>query len=274
MGFYSPSTLVQDARRHGVEVRPVDVTVSEWNCTLEHQGYVQPAVRLGFAMVRGLSEYSAKRVTAARAENPIESVDDLARRTGLAPRDLRSMAAAGAFATLAGHRRNAHWLAAGNRPPGMLRNVPISERLPDLPAPSEGEDLVADYASLGLTLGRHPLALLRQQLQRMRLATAVELQQLSSGERARMAGIVTGRQKPQTAKGTMFVTLEDETGCVNVVVWNRLAEKQRRELLGSTLLGVEGVMEKQDGGCHLVARRFVDHSRLLGRLETDSRDFR
>jgi error-prone DNA polymerase len=274
MGFYSSSTLVQDARRHGVEVRPVDVTVSEWNCTLEHQGYVQPAVRLGFAVVRGLSEYSAKRVTAARAENPIESVDDLARRTGLAPRDLRSMAAAGAFATLAGHRRNAHWLAAGNRPPGMLRNVPISERLPHLPAPSEGENLVADYASLGLTLGRHPLALLRQQLQRMRLATAVELQQLSSGERARMAGIVTGRQKPQTAKGTMFVTLEDETGCVNVVVWNRLAEKQRRELLGSTLLGVEGVVEKQDGVCHLVARRFVDHSRLLGRLETDSRDFR
>jgi error-prone DNA polymerase len=132
---------------------------------------------------------------------------------------------------------------------------------------------VADYASLGLTLGRHPLALLRQRLQRMRLATAADIQQLPSGKTARTAGIVTGRQRPQTAKGTTFVTLEDETGYVNVVVWSNLAERQRRELLDSSLLGVEGVMQKEGAVVHLIARRLTDYSRLLGTLAAKSRDF-
>ena len=273
MGFYSPSALVQDACRHGVDVRPVDVMASEWECTLERDGAGQSAVRLGFSLVKGASANSADRISAARADRPFDNVDDLARRAGLTRHDLRSMAKAGALAALAGHRRNAHWLAAGEKPSGILRDAPIDESLPCLIAPSEGEDLVADYSSLGLTLGRHPLALLRQRLHRLRLATAADIQQLPSGKTVCTAGIVTGRQRPQTAKGTTFVTLEDETGYVNVVVWNNLAERQRRELLGSSLLGVEGVMQREGAVVHLVARQLTDYSRLLGSLQVTSRDF-
>ncbi|MGH8703878.1 MAG: OB-fold nucleic acid binding domain-containing protein, partial [Burkholderiales bacterium] len=138
---------------------------------------------------------------------------------------------------------------------------------------SEGEEIVADYAGLGLTLGRHPLALLRRQLARRKLATAAELRALPHGRRARAAGLVTCRQRPDTASGVVFVTLEDETGCVNVVVWADLGERQRKELLGARLMGVEGVIERDGEVAHLVARRLEDHSRLLGRLAARSRDF-
>ena len=273
MGFYSASALVQDARRHGVEVRPVDVTASEWDSTLERDGAGLPAVRLGFSLAKGASEENIKRIVAARSERPLESVDDLAHRAALTRRDLRIIAAAGALAPLAGHRRNAHWLAAGERPSGILRGAPIEETSPHLASPAEGKDLTADYASLGLTLGRHPLALLRERLRHMRFATAADLRQLPTGKPARTAGIVTGRQRPQTAKGTTFVTLEDETGYTNVIVWSHVAERQRRELLGSYLLGVEGVLEKEGDVVHLVAQRLTDHSWLLGPLAVKSRDF-
>ncbi|MBI3067823.1 MAG: error-prone DNA polymerase, partial [Betaproteobacteria bacterium] len=183
-------------------------------------------------------------------------------------------AAAGALASLAGHRRIAHWQAAGvDVLRQLLREALIRESAPRLAAPTEGEDLVADYASLGLTLGRHPLALLRGRLARMRLATAAQLHELPHGRPARTVGIVTCRQRPSTAKGVVFVTLEDETGYVNVVVWNHLVERQRRELLGSSLLGVEGEVQREGQVVHLVAHRLVDHSRLLGRLVATSRDF-
>ena len=273
MGFYPASTLVQDARRHGVEVRPVAVTASEWDSTLERDSAGPPAVRLGFSLVKGASEESVKRIVTARVKAPFESVDDLACRAALARHDLHVIAAAGALAPLAGHRRNAHWLAAGEIPSGILQGAPIEEASPRLAAPTEGQDLTADYASLHLTLGRHPLALLRQRLLRMRFATAAELRRMPAGKPARTAGLVTGRQRPQTARGTTFVTLEDETGCTNIIVWSGIAERQRRELLGSRLLGVEGVLEKEGDVVHLVARRLTDHSRLLGPLEVKSRDF-
>lgn len=132
---------------------------------------------------------------------------------------------------------------------------------------------MADYASTGLTLGRHPLALLRAQLSRMRFSTAEKIRLLPSGSRVRAAGIVTGRQRPSTASGTVFVTLEDETGYVNVIVWPNLTERQRRELLGARLMGVEGVLEREGEVMHLVARRLSDHGALLGNLVTTSRDF-
>jgi len=303
LGFYSPSELVQDARRHGVEVRPVDVTASDWECTIEprvtndpsfltltrhpspltrhalsvtpHQSRVSaPTVRLGFLMVKGLSQVSAERIVAARRQKPFENIDDLARRADLNKRDLQNLAAAGALAALAGHRRNAHWLAAGaDVLPQLLQDALINERLPQLPSLSKGEDLIADYASLGLTLGCHPLTLLRRRLKRMRLATAEELRGLPHGRSARTAGIVTCRQRPGTAKGVVFVTLEDETGYTNVVVWNNLVEKQRRELLNSSLLGVYGEIQREGEVVHLVAHHLVDHSGLLGRLVTESRDF-
>ena len=276
MGFYSPSVLVQDAQRHGVEVRTVDVTVSAWECTLERENPARPAVRLGMRLVKGLTETGGLRIVAARTDRPFDDVTDLVRRASLNRRDLANLAAAAALSSLAGHRRNAHWLAAGTetvKTAHLLSDAPVQEALPLLSPPSEGEDIVADYRSLGLTLGRHPLALLRSRLQRMRLASAVELKAMPNGKPAKTAGIVTCRQRPGTAQGVIFVTIEDETGYTNVVVWNDLVERQRKELLGARLLGVEGYMQKEGDVIHLVARRLVDHSRLLGRLVTDSRDF-
>jgi error-prone DNA polymerase len=184
------------------------------------------------------------------------------------------LAAAGALATITGHRRAAVWEVTGVEPrPPVLDNAPILDLAPKLQMPTEGEDLVADYASLGLTLGRHPVALLRRRLDAMRMASAAELRRMPHGRLTRAAGLVIGRQRPDTASGVIFVTLEDETGMINVVVWNRVAETQRRALLGSKLMAVHGVVEREGEVVHLVAGRLVDHSHLLGRLTTRSRDF-
>ena len=225
-------------------------------------------------MVQGLSQTGGERIVGARQLQPFESVEELARRAALNRHDLKCLAAAGALASLAGHRRQAYWDVAGiETGQHMLRDAPVAESPPALIPPTEGENLVADYASLGLTLGRHPLALLRPLLARMRFASAEDIRALPHGRRARAAGIVTGRQRPDTASGVVFVTLEDETGCVNVVVWRDLGDRQRRELLGSRLMGVEGVLEREGEVVHLVARRLLDCSRMLGRLATASRDF-
>jgi error-prone DNA polymerase len=274
LGFYTASQLVQDARRHDVKVHPVDVRHSARPCTLE-PGTDRPAVRLGLSMIKGLHERTAERIVAARRALQFTDTVDLARRAQLVPSELRRLADAGALTSLAGHRRLAHWEAAGILPEaGLLRNMPVIEvHQPTLSPPSEGLDIVCDYDSLGLTLGRHPLALLRQRLQRLHLVTAADLCALADGSAARTAGIVTCRQRPGTANGVMFVTLEDETGCINVVVWQRLIERQRRELLQASLLGVEGMVQKEGAVVHLVAQRLTDHSALLGRLATTSRNF-
>ncbi|HZE59610.1 MAG TPA: error-prone DNA polymerase [Burkholderiales bacterium] len=260
MGFYAPAQLVQDARRHGVEILPPDVNVSDWDCTLEGT-----ALRLGLCMVSGLSEAAGQRIASRR---PYRRVFDL----DLKRKDLRALAAGGALQSLTGHRRLAHWAAAGAARRSPL-DVPVEETAPALAAPSEGADIVADYASLGLTLGRHPLALLRGKLLALGLEDAEHMHRLPHGSPARVAGLVTCRQRPDTASGVVFVTLEDETGNTNIVVWNRLVERQRRELLGARLLGVHGTIERDGEVVHLVARRLVDHSALLGPLETASRDF-
>jgi len=260
MGFYAPAQLVQDARRHGVELLPPDVNASAWDCTLE--GGV---LRLGLRMVEGLAQSEGRRIAAGA---PYASVHEL----NLDKKNLRCLAAAGALRSLAGHRRLAHWAAAGAGRRASL-DAPVLEVDPDLAAPSEGADIAADYSSLGLTLGRHPLALLRQRLKAMKLIDARQMQELRHGESASVAGIVTCRQRPDTASGVIFVTLEDETGNVNVVVWSSVVERQRRELLGARLLGVRGTIERDGEVVHLVARRLLDYSRLLGALETASRDF-
>ncbi|HEX9570707.1 MAG TPA: error-prone DNA polymerase [Burkholderiales bacterium] len=274
MGFYTPSQLMQDARRHGVKVRPVDALSSEWECTLETGADANPAVRLGFLLVQGLSQPGAERLVAARKIRSLDGVEDLARRAELNRHDLKCLAAAGALEALSGHRHYAYWQVAGIETGAhILRDAPVAETSPALASPTEGENILADYASTGLTLGRHPLALLRPRLAGMRFATADELKLLPGGTPARAAGIVTGRQRPGTASGTIFVTLEDETGYVNVIVWPHLIERQRRELLGARLMGVEGVLEREGEVMHLIARRLTDHSALLGRLATPSRDF-
>ena len=278
LGFYSASQLVQDAQRHGVEVRAADVTASAEECTLECTLESRPdstvAVRLGLNMIRGLRSASAQRIVTAKSTQLFENIEDLSKRAQLNAGDLQRLAAAGALAALAGHRRNAHWLAAGAQAqPLLLRDAPPLETMPQLFPPSEGQNIVADYHSTGLTLGRHPLALLRPRLTRMKLVTAQALGQMAHGDITRAAGIVTCRQRPGTASGVVFVTLEDETGTINVVVWHRIVERQRRELLGARLMAVDGEVQREGSVIHLVARRLTDHTRLLGTLATASRDF-
>jgi error-prone DNA polymerase len=275
MGFYAPAQLVQDAQRHGVEVRPVTVQGSQWDAALEGiAGSGGAAVCLGLGGIAGLTRAGAERLLAARRQQSFSSVADLAARARLARSDLDALAAAGALATLAGHRRQAAWAAAGVAIQlDLLDSVPLPEAIPELAAPSEGEDLIADYASTGLTLGRHPLALLRTRLAAQRFICAGELLSAKDRQLARAAGIVTCRQRPGTASGIVFVTLEDETGFANIVVHAKLVDKQCRELLGARLLGVLGQVQREGEVVHLVAKRLVDLSALLGRLPTASRDF-
>ena len=273
MGFYSPSQLVQDARRHGVPVLPVDVAVSGWEAALEGEGRA-PAVRLGLNSLFGMRAQAAARIEDARAIAAFVDVADLARRGGLDRHDLQVLAAGNALHALAGHRRAALWQAAGAVPDrDLLRDTTPEEDLPMLAAPTEGESIVSDYRAQGLTLGRHPLALLRKSLLEQRFLPASTLMTYTSGQVARACGIVTVRQRPGTAKGVLFMTLEDETGTVNVIVWPDLVESQRREVLSAPLLGVYGVWQREGMVCNLVAKRLVDMSHLLGRLRTSSRDF-
>ena len=330
MGFYPPAQLVYDAKRHGVDVRPLDVTVSGWDCTMEAQqsagpwgsdpdarrstprsaeklgsdpdsgqlilrsaesptksgsdpnfldpdpicGPSQPAVRLGLCLVSGLAIPAANRIAVARAQAPFTSTQDLALRANLDAGDLKALAAADALAALSGHRRQQVWDASALKAaPPLLKGVPVQEELLQLPAASEGEEVVFDYAATGLTLRRHPLSLLREQLSKMNLLTAAQMRVLPHGRLVRACGIVTARQQPSTAKGVVFITLEDETGSVNVIVWKSLREKQRAQALKSRLLAVYGVWQRQGEVRHLIAQHLIDLTHLLGELATQSREF-
>ncbi|MDB5838098.1 MAG: error-prone polymerase [Herminiimonas sp.] len=274
MGFYAPSQLVQDAARHRVETLAADVCVSGWDAALEPAAGDWPAVRLGLNMVRGLAQEAGWRIEEARAVRPFSDLRDLALRAGLTRADLQTLAAAGALESLTGNRRQALWQAAAGAPDrGLLRQAAVREEKVSLAPPSEAENIVSDYRNLGLTLGRHPLALLRTALTAKRFLPAEVLNTFANGQFARGCGIVTMRQRPETAKGTMFVTIEDETGVVNVIVWPGLVETQRKELLGSSLLGVYGIWQCERNVRHLVAKRLVDLTPWLGRLSTSSRDF-
>ena len=284
MGFYQPAQLVRDARAHGVEVRPVDVAVSACESTLEAApavaGSPLRAVRLGLDRIGGLSAAAAARIVDARAQAPFTTAEDLARRALLDARDLQALAQADALKGLAGHRFEAAWAVAGidTRPTPMLRETRVHETPIMLPAPAEAESLLADYRALGLTLQRHPLALLRPELDRFRVQTAAVLNGYPNGRLARASGLVTHRQRPGTAKGTMFVTLEDDTGVVNAIVWPSVVDAQRKPLLAARLLTLFGRWQCQGEGDnvvrHLVVMKAIDHTELLGGLVSRSRDFR
>lgn len=320
LGFYSPSQLVQDARNHGVDVRPVDVMHSDWDCTLEqfsdsleHVQRVsdraqencpqarrerssdkatprypgihkdQPAVRLGLRLVAGLREDAVERLVEARRQAPFTSTEDLVSRAKLGTLEINALAAADALRALAGHRRQQVWEAAAIKlAPQLLKSVPTYESPLSLPDTPEGENILFDYRSTGLTLRRHPVALLRPQLARRGLLSAGELNALPDGEMVAGCGIVTVRQQPQTAHGTIFVTMEDETGPVNVIIWKSLRETQRAEVMHARLLAVHGVWQRsEESGTakgygavrNLVASRLEDLTPLLGRLNPSSRDF-
>ncbi len=274
MGFYAPSQLVQDAKRHGVEVRPVDVRHSTWDCTLEHTSDAQPALRLGLRLVKGLSGQVHRQLITAREQSPFRSIDDLVQRSSLARRDLDCLAAAGALTALSGHRHLARWeVLATQAGDDLVQKMAIPEGQPLLRAPTEGEDIIADYGQLGLTLGRHPLALLRPQLTRLRFRSSEDLRRAPDGHRIRAAGLVITRQRPGTAAGVTFLTLEDEFGTLNVVVWRDLAERRRPQVLHGQLLGIDGTIQRAEGVLHLIATELADLDALLGRLPTASRDF-
>ncbi|MEL7939477.1 error-prone DNA polymerase [Pseudomonas delhiensis] len=276
MGFYSPDQVLQDARRHGIEVLPVDVRYSYWDCSLEDKGEAQPAIRLGLRMVRGFREELAQRIVQARERRAFESVEDLSYRAGLDAAARERLADAGALRDLAGHRHRARWAVAGVEPqlPLFAGQDAMTEAAVSLPLPSLGEEMLTDYASLGTTLGPHPLRLLRGQLKALRCRSSRELPGLEHGRPLSVAGLVIGRQRPQTASGVTFVTLEDEFGLVNVVVWRDVAERQRRVFLQAQLLQVRGRLESESGVRHMIAEQLVDLTPLLSGLDVPSRDFR
>jgi len=276
MGFYAPSQIVQDARRHRVAVHPVDVRFSDWDCTLEPDPRGNPdarAIRLGLRMLRGCSETAARRVMAARAQQPFADVADLCARAGLDRRQRELLADAAALRGLAGHRHRARWAVAGVEPQLPLFGASPAEPAVILPLPTRAEDTRADYAHTGLSLGAHPLQQIRRRLHAARCIDGKALRRQPHNSHVRVAGLVTSRQQPQTASGIIFVTLEDEHGLINVVVWRHVAEAQRRPLLQARLLAVDGQWERVDGVSHLIAHRLKDLTPLLGALDTRSRDF-
>ena len=311
MGFYAPAQLIRDARRHGVRVLPVDATSSEWNCTLEalddrktdvgdfsrdacasssanapppkslpHDppspaaGTRAHALRLGFSRIAGFSEASATRLVEARRQHAFRDVADLIHRADLNAGERARLADADALRSLSGHRHQARWDSAGvDRTIAVLEGAAVNEESVQLAAPSLHKDVMSDYASQGFTLRRHPLSFARAALDQRRMQRARDVLGCRHGRRVRCAGLVTVRQRPGTAKGVTFVTLEDETGILNIIVWAALAEDQRRVLIDSTLLGVEGELQSSDGVQHVIAHRLVNLDALLPEIGSQSRDF-
>jgi error-prone DNA polymerase len=270
MGFYSPAQLVQDARREGVIVRPVDLNCSDWDCTLEADG----ALRLGFRMVRRLARQAAQCLLQARASGGFASVAQARGRVALDRGSWDALAAAGTLNTLAQHRYQARWELLAEDPALALGDARVAESgVVCLKAPDERANLEEDLRHLGLTLGRHPMALLREGPQLKGCLTAQQLEACRPGQLVRVAGVVTNRQRPGSASGVTFVTLEDETGQVNLVVWRDTARLQRRALLGARLLQVSGVLEREGAVCHVIVGRMTDITEYWQALALRSRDF-
>jgi error-prone DNA polymerase len=275
MGFYSASQLVQDLRRHGVDVRGVDINHSDWDCTLEARDDGKAVLRLGLRMVKGLSEESGRRIADERRSGAWRSIQELLERTGLSDRELGVLATANALHRLEGHRHAARWAVAGvEKPSGLFASMDRYEAVPLLRKPTEGQDIVADYQSTGLTLGRHPMQLIRHRLDRYHYLQAGSLPDFVTGRSVSVAGLVITKQRPGTASGVTFVTLEDETGHINLIVWKKIATQYRAALLNARLLGIRGELQIEGKVIHVIARQLIDHTDMLGELLVKSRDFR
>jgi len=267
MGFYSPSQLVQDAQRHQIKALPIDVLHSHWDHTLEGSTH-QPALRLGLRLIKGFSSRSARRIT--DTDRQFTTIAQLTRSAGLSRAELSLLSSAGALASLSENRRQAHWQALViDSSPTLLQ--PSNQESVDLQTPSETENLYADYSHTGLSLGRHPMELLREQFPMFRRCKRhAELAELGHRRFVRIAGLVTGKQRPGTASGVVFLTLEDETGNSNVVVWHNVQKNCRQALLKAQLLIVKGVIETDGAVVHVIAQELTDCSELLSRI--DSKD--
>ena len=226
-------------------------------------------------MVKGLSEDSGRAIEGARQAGSFESTQQLVERTRLTKRELGVLASSGALKVLEGHRHQARWAVAGvERPDGLLQSMDRYEAAPLLKKPTEGQNIVADYQSVGLTLERHPMHLLRDRLNRYRYCPAERLAKLETGQAISVAGLVITKQRPGTASGVTFVTLEDETGHMNLVVWKQVADQYRPTLLNAKLMGVRGEVQIEGKVIHVIAKQLIDHSEMLGNLLVKSRDFR
>jgi error-prone DNA polymerase len=273
MGFYAPAQLVQDARRHGVEIRPVDVNRSGWDSTFEPlPGSAHFAVRLGMRMVAGLCEKDAQALVEARGAG-YRSPDEIARRAGCGRAALNRLAQADAFGSMQLGRRESLWKASaldGRMPPLFQRAEAdlFEEPEAELPSMTASQEVVKDYQAIGLTLREHPLAFLRAGLRARRVITAEQLQRVPNGRVVTVAGLVLVRQQPMTAKNTTFITLEDETGTVNLIVWKHVQERCRRAVYGAKLLGCQGVTQREGQVLHVVANHVWDWSNDLNRLNT------
>ena len=275
MGFYSPSQLVQDAKRHGVKVHPIDVLTSQWDHSLEISiEEDKPTVRLGFRLIKGFKQQTAERIINYRKKEKISSLEQLTQQAKLNRQDLDYLAHANALINLCGHRFQARWQVQGveeHRP--LFSSNAITETKVVLPTPKTGEEVLQDYASTGLTLRQHPMKLLRNHPSLKGCKRQADLSQLRHKQFVKVAGIVTGRQRPGSASGAIFLTLEDETGNINIIIWKDLVKRQRKEILKAQLLKVKGVVEREKRVIHVIAGQLEDCSELLGSISVSSRDF-
>ncbi|GLR77359.1 error-prone DNA polymerase (plasmid) [Azospirillum oryzae] len=269
MGFYAPAQIVRDARDHGVEVRPVDVNASRWDCTLEPVGQGRLAVRLGLRLVRGLANAAGAGIVAAREDRPYGDVEDLWRRAGVPVAALRQLAAADGFAGMGLTRREAAWAIRALRDEALPLFAAAGaaqeavEPEVTLRPMSEGREVVEDYTMTGLSLRSHPVALLRQDLRGQGSITCADLPRARDGRRVTVSGLVLVRQRPGSANGVLFLTIEDETGIANIIVWKKLFEQQRRIILGASMLAVKGRVQIEGEVIHLIAEQLVDQTDLL-----------
>jgi len=275
MGFYAPAQLVRDAKAHGVEVRPVDINHSRWDCTLEPTETPRRfAVRLGLRMVHGLANADGALIPLARMEQPYISIEDLWRRAGVTVKALKHLAEADAYGSLSIGRRQALWTIEGLSDEVMPLFEAADERQrtirPEIVEPqvelvpmTEGREVVEDYRSIGLTLRRHPVSFLRNELAERRISSCADLHRARDGQRVTVAGLVLVRQKPGSAKGVTFMTIEDETDVANLVIWAAVFEKHRRLILSSGMIGCRGRLQREGGVTHLIAEHFIDLSDLL-----------
>ena len=282
MGFYSPSQLIQDARRHHIQIWPVDINKSEYQCSIEASDITGSpwGIRLGFVQVKALAEEKAKSITASRRDKPFISIEELAHRATLTRADLQKLAAADVLRSIAGNRHLAHWHSAGVEPHSELlsdSSTQVQEKLFTAP-PSLETDISTDIQTTGLSLRVHPMAILREEYPFNHCKRQIQLASISNGRFVQVAGLVTGRQRPGTAKGTVFLTLEDETGNINVIVWKNTQEQFRQVLLTAKLLVVKGRLEASESKkgrsvIHVVAGKLLDYSERLSNVEISSRDF-
>ena len=287
MGFYSPSQLIQDALRHNIKILPVDIEKSMWESVLEptekkKKNYQEQAcIRLGFHQIKGFKKNSALSIEEARKDSSIKSIEDIKKRAFLDKGDLEKLTESGAFKNLSGNRHQTHWEILG-LPPDLpvfrseTTNQKPKPRLENLlPTPTEADDLRADYQNMGLTLGRHPLAMLREREDYpfRDHQTADSLRGLRTRQIVNVSGIVTGRQRPSTASGVLFLTLEDETNNINVIIWKNIFERYRASAVQGNLLTIKGILEKKDKIIHVIAKEISDASHFLEAFSLKSRDF-